>query len=80
MAAKRTLREVPVEASWAKEQIEKAIDQIDEGGYSAAGSFLDIARLHIEQAALAKGQSLWPRTSAAQRVSNELDSKRPKPL
>jgi hypothetical protein len=57
---------LPPEASWAREKIAEASTAILDGDWATSAAKLDVARLHLERAALRAGQSLTPRTSAAQ--------------
>jgi hypothetical protein len=60
-----------MESSWAREKLTEAEAAIRELNWAGAAAKLDVARLHLECAALAAGQALQARTAAA----DELEQK-----
>jgi hypothetical protein len=65
------IKEIPMEASWAREKLAEAQAAILEQKWAVAAAKLDVARLHLEQAALAEGQTLQPRTEAGQALEEK---------
>lgn len=65
------LKEIPMEVSWAQEKLAEAQAAISEHKWALAAAKLDVARLHLEQAALADGQPLQPRTEAGQALEEK---------
>jgi hypothetical protein len=54
------------EVRWALEKIADVDELIACGQFATAASRLDVARLHLETAAVDMGQALAPRTTAGQ--------------
>jgi len=67
----KSLISVPMEASWAKERFAEAGAALEVGDWALAAAKLDVARLHLERAALAEGQTLQPRTEAGQQLEQK---------
>lgn len=68
------------EIRWALEKMAKADELIKYGQLASAAGELDIARLHLETAAVAAGQQLVPRLEAAQALEERHAVLKGKPL
>ena len=66
MPKKPAVKTVPMEVAWATEKLRLGSESLAYGLYAEAASSFDMARQHLECAALQLNQPLRPRTDAAQ--------------